>query len=472
MTTTRLLKSAQVLLGDPRLRDVRQVDLLISDGVITAIGPDIDTDAPVEDVSWAWIIPGLVDTHQHLWQATMRALTSDFAGDDYFWIVRRNHAARHTAEDVYNGTFGGAVSLLDAGTTCAIDYSHCNLTPDHADAGIRGFIDSGLRGVWSYGYYHQPTEDNYFTSPQMMYDDSRRIRSTYLPASTGRVSFGVSPTEMVRAPFDQIRDEFLMGRELDALVNPHSNTRFRPGYPSDIKQWHEAGLLWKKQLHVHCNASDAEDLQLLADSGAAVCSTPETELGMGMGYMVLRAADRLGIPCGIGADIQSNNGPDLFTAMRVALGSERGRYHQPIIESGGTSAIGEIALRTEDVLHYATLGGATALGLEDVCGSIEEGKAADLVLIRRDSPRLHPVVDPVAAIAMHVTLGDIDTVMVAGETVKENGRLREDLRRRAVDALETSGDRIAKAVADHGGWRPARPEWVGTPEEHSHTHRN
>ena len=467
MSRTVLLRGGHVLIGDPRQRRFERADVKVVDGIITAIGTELDAgEIDVEDVSWAWVIPGMVDTHQHLWQATMRALTSNFTLDDYFWTIRRNHSTLHRAVDVYNGTFGGAISQLDAGTTCTVDFSHCILTPEHADAGITAVQESGIRAVWCYGFYNQPMDEPYFTSPEQRRDDARRVRSTYFSGSDGRVRFGVSPTEMARQPFEVIREEILMGRELDGLVHPHTNTRWRPGHRSDVKQWHDAGLIWQHQLHSHCNSSDEEDLRILRDAGCAVSSTPETELGMGLGYTILRAADQAGVTTGLGADIQSNNSPDLFTAMRLGLAAERGRYHQPLIERAGTSALETVALRAEDVLHFATLGGARGLGLGDVCGSIDVGKAADLLLVRPESPRLHPVVDPINAIVMHLSIADIDTVMVGGEVLKQRGRLLPHLTTKAVAGLDESGRFLQSAVEQLGGWQPSKPDWMGTPKEH------
>ena len=471
MTATghALYQGARVVVGDPRARDVRQVDIEVRNGVISQIGIDLDIapDTEIFDVSWGWIMPGMVDSHHHLWQSTMRALTSDFTLDDYFWTIRRNHSTVHRAVDVYNGTLGGAVAMLDVGVTSTVDFSHCILTPEHADAGIAGFRDSGIRGVWCYGFYNQPSDEPWFTKPEERYDDARRVRSEHFPSDDDRMRFGVAPTETGRAPFDQVADEFRMGRELDGLVHAHTNTRYRAGdQPSDIRQWHDAGLIWERQLHSHCNTSDAEDLRILAGAGCAVSSTPETELGMGIGHIIVRAADHAGITTGLGSDIQSNNGPDLFTTMRLALAAERGRYHQPLIEAAGTSGLDRVALRTEDVLHFATLGSARGLGLGDVCGSIEVGKAADLVFIRTDTPRLRAITDVINGIVMHATVADVDTVLVGGEVVKRGGRLNAQLSRTAAAALDESSEWIREAVRTRGGLWPELPTWMGTPAEH------
>lgn len=464
----RLYTGAQVVVGDPRRRDVRRVDVEVRDGRIARLGADLEPaeGTVVVDASWAWIMPGLVDSHHHLWQSSLRALTSDFTLDDYFWTVRRNHSTVQRAVDVHNGTFAGAVCMLDAGTTTTVDFSHCILTPEHADAGVTGFREAGIRGVWCYGFYDQPLDDPWFRSAEERHRDARRVRAEHFSGSDDLVRFGVAPTEMGRADVAQVEAEFRAGRELDALVHAHTNTRYRAGGAlSDIRQWHDAGIIWEKQLHSHCNTSDETDLKILADAGCAVTATPETELGMGIGQLVIRAADRAGIATGLGSDIQSNNSPDLFSTMRVALAAERGRYHQPIIESGGTSGLDTVALRTEDVLHYATLGSARGLGLGEVCGSIEVGKAADLLFIRADTPRLSAVTDVINAIVMHVTVADVDTVLVGGTPVKEGGRLDPALSSRAVRALDDSAAHLRRAVRPRGGLFPDRPSWMGTPDE-------
>ena len=112
-SSSTIYRGAEVVLGDPRDRDVRRVDIEVRDGIISRIGPDLEAGpgTDVVDVSWAWIMPGMVDSHHHLWQATMRAVTANFTLDEYFWTIRRNHSLRHRAVDIYNGTLGGADSV-------------------------------------------------------------------------------------------------------------------------------------------------------------------------------------------------------------------------------------------------------------------------------------------------------------------------------------------------------------------------
>lgn len=461
-----LVSGGLVLVGDPRRRDMQRADVLIEDGVIAAIGPDIlDPVDEVVDASEHWVIPGFVDTHTTLWQSNMRALTGDWLLDDYFWCIRLNHMTAYTPADVYAATYGGAVAQLDAGVTCTVDFSHCVNTPQHADAGVEAINAAGGRAVWCYGFWSPSPQTPAFASAEERFADARRIKSTYFPTDDGRVTFGVSPTETFRASYEQIKNEFLVGKETGGLVHPHTNTRWRPGARSDVEVWNEQGILWEHQLHSHCNTSTARDFQLLADSGGSVSATPETELAMGIGQTIVGRADRAGINVGLGADIQANNSPDSLMSMRLALQNDRAHANQPILDGAGWEQLQDVSMRTEDVLHYATLGGARGLGLGDVCGSIEVGKAADLVLIDTRTPRLRPVVDPVAAIVMQVTVADIATVMVGGRVVKRDGVLDRALGARATTLLEESATRVARVVEQRGGWKPPRPA-VELPKNH------
>lgn len=464
-----LIRGGLVLIGDPRLRHMQRADLLLEDGIIVRIAPDIQEQYDqVIDAGQCWVIPGFVDTHTTLWQSSMRALTGDWLLDDYFWCIRLNHVTAYTPADVYASTYGGAISQLDAGVTCTVDFSHCVNTPEHADAGIEGIMDAGGRAVWCYGFYAPPPLAHpAFRSAEDRFNDARRVKSQYFPSANGKVTFGVSPTETFRASYDQIKSEFLVGRELDGLVHPHTNTRWRPGARSDVQMWHEQGILWEHQLHSHCNTSTALDFQLMADAGCSVSSTPETELAMGIGQTIVARADRAGLNVGLGADIQANNSPDSLMSMRIALQNERAYSQTPVLDQHGWSGLDEVTLRTEDVLHYATLGGARGLGLGDVCGSLEVGKAADLILIDTRTPRLHPIIDPIAAIVTQVTVADITTVMVAGEVIKSAGVLNPDLARKATTLLEESAQRVATEVTRRGGWMPPRPGPDVAPRNHA-----
>jgi urease alpha subunit len=111
-----------------------------------------------------------------------------------------------------------------------------------------------------------------------------------------------------------------------------------------------------------------------------------------------------------------------------------------------------------DVLRFATLGGAEALGMASQVGSIETGKAADLVLLRTDRLHMTPLNDPIAAVVLHAGPADVDAVVLGGQVVKEHGRLADDRAATAARLVEASRERIVSELEPRGGLLPPAPD--------------
>lgn len=123
---------------------------------------------------------------------------------------------------------------------------------------------------------------------------------------------------------------------------------------------------------------------------------------------------------GLGTDVSCSNPPDMFAQMRLLLQSER--QTRSVAHEGGPPP--KVPIKCMEVLEFATMGGARAVGMEDYIGSITPGKRADLLIVKTDSPRMSPVNDPVAALVMYANASDVDTVFVDGNIVKQNGKLK------------------------------------------------
>jgi cytosine/adenosine deaminase-related metal-dependent hydrolase len=132
-----------------------------------------------------------------------------------------------------------------------------------------------------------------------------------------------------------------------------------------------------------------------------------------MGHPIAFKAKRHGCSASIGIDVCSNNPADMFQQMRLLLQGERHRQNE-----ASDLPLPGVAQRCEEVLRMATMGGAEAVGLQDVIGSITPGKRADLIITRCDSTRLSPILDPVGALVLYANGSDIDTVMIDGVVVK------------------------------------------------------
>lgn len=454
-----VLHGAQVVLGDPRARQVASVDLRIEGGRITEIAPATATSAAGEeapfdviDVSGRWILPGFVDAHQHAWHSVLRSLLADSVADDADKLT--GWVAGHLLgpQDLYAATFGGIVSQLDAGVTTGLDHCDAIRAAAFAESSVAAHEDAGARSVWCYGldspFDSDPTVD--VDGPHWdRHGQVRELHEHMQSRAPGMLALGVAPRSSL--PLDEFAAQVRLARDLEAPLLTHTDDR--KGHHGLVvsQTWADAGLLSSRQVHAHCSATPPDVLARFADVGCSVVSSPDLELGSGLGYTALRAADDAGVTTALGTGSQARTSPDMFATMRMGLQSERGRYQQEAAEARGTSGLTKIAMRSEEVLHFATLGGARALGLGDVCGSIEVGKAADLIIIDPSSPRLRPLVDPLGGVVMQMTVADIEAVLVAGEFRKRNGRMDEAVLNKAIEGLDHAFHRLDEAASRDAG---------------------
>jgi len=196
-------------------------------------------------------------------------------------------------------------------------------------------------------------------------------------------------------------------------------------------------------LFSHCTSLADDELEAVAKRGVSLSSTPDTELQMGMGHPIAFKAKDKGCTASLGCDVMCNNPADMFQQMRLLLQAQRHREHHEKYPVGPPLSMSR---KCAEILEMATMGGAKAVGLGDLVGSITPGKRADLIITRCDSTRMTPVYDPVAALVLYANASDIVTVFIDGEMVKHEGKLvgvdwpevRGELRRSTEEIFERS----------------------------------
>ena len=463
MTANRtLISGGLVLLGSPRDSRFERVDVLVVDGKIASIGADLDRENVDEvlDAAGTVVIPGFVDTHHHLWETNLRGMTAAWDIIDFSWGIRFHHSAIQSAEDIYAGTFAGAMSAVDAGITTTLDFSHAINSPEHARQGVQALRDAGIRSLFAYGLIAAPYAPSGFGSDEDRRNDLRSLRSELFSSGdkAALVTLGVAVNDIGGVPWEQTKAEYELARELDLLSTSHTDSTWSPQRAPEISWLHHDGLLGAHQVHAHMNTASEHELRLVADSGAAVASTPETELQMGMGFPMFARAAALGINVGIGTDIQANNPADAFTQMRLGMHAETARANQPLLDEWGTGALHGVAVAPAEMLYHATLGGARALGLDGVTGSIELGKAADLVLVRSDQLHHRPLIDSMSTLVQQSRVSDVHTVLIAGDVVKRGGELDPRSSSKAAELVDAAWGRLDGQIEARGGRLPARPD--------------
>ncbi len=447
-----LIADARIVSMDPSVGDL-QGDLLIEDGTIRAIGRDLGAvDAERFDAAGRIALPGLVDAHRHVWQTPLRSVTADWSLRDYFVGIRTHAAPLFRPEDIHTAQLAGALEMLEAGVTTVVDYSHDLLTPDHAEAAIAGLEEAGIRALWCAGFNVPPGTADGFGDAAGRAAAFRELARRRLPGRDARVVMGIAPEELALAGPDAVEDQYRLARELGARITHHVHSTRWGRDPREIADvLGPRKLLGPDVLLVHMNFTGDDEWRQVADAGAHVVFTPETELQMGMGFPSTGRARGFGLRPAIGADIVSNNGGDLFFPLRLGLQVERARADAPLL---GEARIPEGAsVPAREALRWGTVNGAEACGMADRIGRLAPGRAADVVLLDGQALGLLGWAggDAAAHVVLQAHPGLVDAVLVDGRFVKRDGRLTADLApvRRALEATTAF---LAREIEARGGF--------------------
>src|ERR1700685_4656032 len=343
MSRELLIKGGHVVTVDPDLGDLPAGDVLVPDGLIAAVGPDLEpttTAAKVIEAAGRLVIPGMVDTHRHVWQGAIGGYTPQITGAGDGAAVLTGISLKHSPEDVYAGTLWGALQALDAGITTIADWAHNDQSPAHADADLRGLRDSGIRGYFLYGGPGPATSDPHPPHPA----DARRVRDEYFAAgSYGRLRMGMALRGPSFTSAERNAEDFAFARDLGLPISVHVGMAGTSGVVTGLRR---DGLLGGDVNYVHGNMLTDTEFDLIADSGGTLTITPSTDMLMQFGtYPATGPALSRGIVSGFGIDTICSAGTDLFSEMRLALAAERSRAHAPALARG--EQVPAVDLRSE-----------------------------------------------------------------------------------------------------------------------------
>jgi 5-methylthioadenosine/S-adenosylhomocysteine deaminase len=396
MAKELLIKGGNVVTVDPAIGDLPVGDVLVRDGSIVDVGPNLatsETDAELIDARGRLVIPGLVDTHRHVWQGAIGGFTPQVTGAGYDPAVLHGIAPRHSAEDVYAGTLWGTLQALDAGITTIGDWAHNLQSAEHANADLRGLQESGIRGYFLYGGPGPATEDPNPPHPV----DARRMRDEqFADGVNGRLRMGMALRGPCFTSAERNAEDFAFARELALPISIHVGMA---GTSDAVTTLQRHDLLGADVNYAHGNMLTDEEFDLIAQSGGTLSITPSSDMLMQFGtYPGTGRALARGIVSGFGIDTICSVGTDLFSEMRLALAAERSRANAEALARG--ERVPTVDLHQRDMLRLATLDGARVWNLDDEIGSLTPGKLADIAIIDMRSPHLDGYGDPVAVMVL------------------------------------------------------------------------
>lgn len=448
MSSEKIISGATVVTVDQERTIHRDGAVLISDGLIKAVGKrkDIERDHPDAervDATGQMLLPGFINLHVHSALAVTRGLGDDLGGAP---VYRKDipQGVMLSPDDTYTmSKLGGLQALLFGSTTIVENYIHSQSNVKAlAEVGIRAIVSERVHDADLFTVRHGDYSYDDRRGQQLLEANIQLIEEWH-GYDGGRITCQVGPHGPDTASTTLLEKSMQVASEYDVGMFTHlaqtrgevEQVRKLTGR-SSVQHLSDIGMLNGRLIAGHCAFLDEGDAELLAASNTRICQLPVVNAKSGW---IAPAADlrRLGATVGLGTDHMIH---DMVEAMRFALSVNR-------IYDGGPEGI-----RAMDVLEMATIQGARAIGREGELGSIEVGKIADLVLVDLDRPHLAPVLDPVANLVYAGQSSDIHSVMINGEfVVRDRQALTVDTSE-VVGLAQTRAEDLWRTI---GGWSPA-----------------
>ena len=431
---TTLVEGARLLVPmDDARRRLTDGWLVVRDGLIDQLGsgtppPGLQT-ARRLDARGKVVMPGLVNTHHHLPQTLTRNVPRVQEAPLFRWLTE--------LYDVWRGLDADAVDAAARVGLGELLLTGCTTTTDHLylfPAGQERLIDIEIAAAREMGIRFHPTRgsmsrgrsqgglppDDVVQDERTILEDSRRlIREHHDPRPGAMTRIALAPCSPFSVTTDLMRRTLDLAREHGVRLHAHlAETLDEDAYCLEtygvrpVEYLRGLGWLGQDVWLAHCVHLNADEVSLFGETGTAVAHCPSSNFRLGSGIAPVRALLDAGAPVGLGVDgSASNDSSNMLAEARQALLAHR-LAPDPVRW-----------LTAEEVLWMATRGGARCLGRDDI-GSLEPGKAADLILV--DTRRLSYAgasSDLLAALVFSPWPEPVDTVMVNGRVVVERGEL-------------------------------------------------
>ncbi len=471
MTLDLRIDNATVITMDARRRELRQASIAVNDGKIVAViphGGELPPAAKVIDAQGMVALPGLINCHTHVYQALIEGIGYDMHFDPWNWRFNFPIASQIGPVDAEVSAQIAALEMIKSGTTTVSDhwYLHNDFENIHRVAEV--FRDAGLRHHVVYGLLDQSfagehlafenmamirREDELLTEANSFIDLWHRQGCTVValgPGSTEDVSdrLMAQTIELARERGLQLATHVAGWAEIVSRSLKHYAMR-------DLEHVHAIGLTGPDAILIHAVWLSPREIRLVAESGSLVVHCPVANAHLGYGVAPVAELRAQGVTVGLGTDGAASYTYDLFEVMKTAAMLQKVR------------GLDAEVLTAEDALEMATVDGAQVLGLENLVGSLEPGKRADIILVDFHQPHLMLNHQPVSKLVYSARGHDVVTNIVDGRVLMENRRV---LTLDEFAILDRARDVAAALVSRAGietrdllkaGWPEQGPRWRG-----------
>ncbi|UTY60274.1 8-oxoguanine deaminase [Massilia sp. erpn] len=456
MTKTLLIKNARVVVTmDEQRREIADGGVFIRDNVIAQVGPMAELPQAADeiiDASRHVVLPGLVNTHHHMYQSLTRVIPAAQNGELFNWLTNLYPIwSNLTAEMVHASALTAMSELILSGCTTSSDHLYiypndCRLEDSIEAAREIGMRFHAARGSMSVGQSKGGLPpDSVVEEEGAILRDTQRLIETYHDAERYAMQrIVVAPCSPFSVSRDLMKEAAALARSHGVSLHTHLAENVndiaysREKFNMTPAQYAEdCGWVGHDVWHAHCVQLDDHGIQLFGRTGTGVAHCPCSNMRLASGIAPIGKMRAHGVPVGLGVDgCASNDAGHMLGEARQAMLLQRVGF-------------GPDAMTAREALELATLGGAKVLNRDDI-GALKPGMAADIVLFQLDqigfAGALH---DPVAALVF-CTPSQVSHSIINGKVVVRDGQLQ------TVDLplVIERHNRLARQLALAAGSRP------------------
>ena len=372
---------------------LEDVNIYIKDKNIFHIGDelkDFNFDKVI-DGSGMVALPGLINTHTHLAMTLFRNYADDMKLED--WLFKKIFPLEDKlmGEDVYYGSKLGLIEMIKSGTTCFLDMYF------FVEDTLKAINESKIRACISRGLTSGEGEDAKIQEVRDLYGKYNDYE--------GRIKIMVGPHAVYTCSEDFLKKCLNLTKELNTRLHIHLNESkneveesLKAHGKSPIEWVDYLGLLEVPTIAAHCVWLNENDMNILKNKNVNVAHNPVSNLKIASGIANIYKMQKEGINVCLGTDgAASNNNLNMFKDLNIASLLSKGLNLEPV------------ATTAYETLEMATINGAKALGLEDLIGTLEVGKEADIILIDFNKPHLKPKNNVISSLVYSAFGSDVDS---------------------------------------------------------------
>lgn len=415
MNIDSLISASHLLTVDASNTVLQDHAVAIKDGKILDILPAAEAQQKYQpahstDLPGQILLPGLINAHTHAAMALFKGLADDLPLmewlEQHIWPAEGQHA---DAAFVHDGTLLACAEMIRSGTTC---FNDMYFFPDAAGKAVE---TAGMRATLGMIMLDFPT--GYADSPAVYLEKGLALNTHYARHPLINLLFAPhAPYTVSDEPLAQIKQQ---AAALNIPIHMHVHeTAFEVISASEqngerpLARLARTGLLDQHFLAVHMTQLEDDEIALLAEKGTHVLHCPESNLKLASGFCPTAKLLAAGVNVALGTDgSASNNDLDMLGEMRTAALLAKG------VAEDAT------AVPAAQALRMTTINGAKALGLEQTTGSLEVGKAADMIAIDFDTLEAQPLFDPVSHLVYCTSRNQVTHSWVQGRMLLQNRQL-------------------------------------------------